>query len=64
MICVLDEIGYSFVVFLEPLKHDLEEGRGALSMAGSLQVGVYSMSGPVLAAVVARWGERKACMVG
>jgi len=64
VICVLDGIGYSFGVFLEPLISDLGEGRGALSIAGSLQVGVYSLSGPVVAVVVARWGERKACMVG
>ena len=64
VICVLDGIGYSFGVFLEPLIKDLGESRGALSIAGSLQVGVYSLSGPVVAGVVARWGERKACMVG
>eukprot|EP00092_Neocalanus_flemingeri_P032823 GFUD01035699.1.p1 GENE.GFUD01035699.1~~GFUD01035699.1.p1 ORF type:complete len:463 (+),score=142.43 GFUD01035699.1:137-1525(+) len=64
VICVLDGIGYSFGVFLEPLIADLGVGRGALSMAGSLQSGVYSLSGPVVAMVVSRWGERKACMVG
>jgi len=63
-ICILDGIGYSFGVFLEPLLEEFEEGRGALSIAGSLQVGVYSLSGPMVAAVVGKWGERKACMVG
>lgn len=63
-ICILDGIGYSFGVFLEPLLEEFEEGRGALSIAGSLQVGVYSLSGPMVAVVVGKWGERKACMVG
>jgi len=64
VICVLDGIGYSFGVFLDPLLSELETGRGALSMAGSLQVGVYSMSGPAVAKVVFLWGERKACIIG
>jgi len=63
-ICVLDGIGYSFGVFLEPLLQEFEEGRGVLSIAGSLQVGVYSLSGPLVAVVLRKWGERKACMVG
>ena len=63
-ICVLDGIGYSFGVFLEPLLMEFEEGRGALSIAGSLQVGVYSLSGPMVAVVVGKWGERKVCMLG
>ena len=63
-ICVLDGIGYSFGVFLEPLLEEFEEGRGALSIAGSLQVGVYSLSSPMVAVVVGKWGERKVCMVG
>ena len=32
-ICVLDGIGYSFGVFLEPLLVEFNEGRGALSIA-------------------------------
>jgi len=64
VICILDGIGYSFGVFLEPLISELQVGRGALSMAGSFQVGVYSLSGPLVALIVAKWGERKACMVG
>ena len=43
---ILDGIGYSFGVFLEPLLVDMVEGRGVLSMAGSLQVGV--LGSPVL----------------
>ena len=39
-VCVLDGVGYSFGVFFDPLLHDLgaDQGRGLLSIAGSLQV--------------------------
>ena len=63
-VCVLDGIGYSFGVFLEPLLADLGEGRGVLSMAGSMQVGVYGFSSPLVAWVVNKYGERIPCMIG
>jgi len=65
-LCVflLDGIGYSFGVFLEPLLSDLGEGRGVLSMAGSMQVGVYGFSSPVVAKIINKYGERKPCMCG
>eukprot|EP00092_Neocalanus_flemingeri_P039693 GFUD01043225.1.p1 GENE.GFUD01043225.1~~GFUD01043225.1.p1 ORF type:complete len:450 (+),score=115.12 GFUD01043225.1:98-1447(+) len=63
-VCVLDGIGYSFGVFLEPLLADLGEGRGVLSMAGSMQVGVYGFSSPVVARIINKYGERRPCMVG
>jgi len=61
---VLDGIGYSFGVFLEPLLVDIGEGRGVLSMAGSMQVGVYGFSSPLVAKIVNKYGERRPCMVG
>lgn len=61
---VLDGIGYSFGVFLEPLLVDIGEGRGVLSMAGSMQVGVYGFSSPFVAKIVNKYGERRPCMVG
>lgn len=61
---VLDGIGYSFGVFLEPLLADLGEGRGVLSMAGSMQVGVYGFSSPLVAGIVNKYGERRPCMLG
>lgn len=67
VICVLDGVGYSFGVFLEPLLEDNMDdgdGRGILSMAGSLQVGVYGLSSPFVAVLVTRYGARICCMTG
>ena len=61
---VLDGIGYSFGVYLEPLIADLSVGRGMLSMAGSMQVGVYGLSSPLVAKIVNRYGERRPCILG
>jgi len=61
---VLDGIGYSFGVYLEPLIAELSVGRGVLSMAGSMQVGVYGFSSPFVAKIVNRYGERKPCIFG
>ena len=33
-------------------------------MAGSLQVGVYGLSSPLVSRLVERWGERRTCMLG
>merc|ERR1712142_328926 len=40
------------------------KGRGVLSMAGSLQVGVYGFSSPVVAKVIRKYGERIPCIIG
>ena len=61
---ILDGIGYSFGVFFEPLLVDMVEGRGVLSMAGSLQVGVYGFSSPVVAKIIRKYGERIPCIIG
>lgn len=63
-IFVLDGIGYSFGVFLEPLLEEIKEGRGLLSVAGSMQIGVYGFSSPIVAKLVNRYGERKICSIG
>jgi len=65
-VCVLDGIGYSFGVFFETLLHDLSggQGRGVLSIAGGLQVGVYGLASPVVARLVDRYGERRCCVAG
>jgi len=61
---ILDGIGYSFGVFLEPLLADIVGGRGVLSMAGSMQVGVYGFFSPVVAKIIQHYGERIPCIVG
>merc|ERR1719228_234084 len=65
-VCVLDGIGYSFGVFLEPLlaESEIGEGRGVLSLAGSMQVSVYGLSSPLVSKLMKRYGERKPCMAG
>ena len=63
-VCVLDGVGYSYGILLEPLLEEFEGGRGLLSMAGSLQVGVYGLSSPLVSLLVESWGERRVCMVG
>ena len=63
-VCVLDGVGYSYGMFLQPLIEEFDEGRGLLSVAGSLQVGVYGLSSPLVSRLVERWGERRVCMLG
>ena len=63
-LCVLDGISYTFGMFLTPLMEELQCGRGAISTAGSLQVGVYSMSGIFASRLVTRYGSRAVCMAG
>jgi len=65
-ICVLDGVGYSFGVLFEPLLKDLSDGhgRGTLAIAGSLQIGVYGFSSPLVAKIVDKYGERIPCMIG
>ena len=63
-VCVLDGVGYSFGVLLPPLLEELGQGRGVLAMAGSLQVGVYGLSSPLVSRLVERWGERSCCLLG
>ena len=63
-VCVLDGVGYSYGVLLSPLLEDLGQGRGVLAMAGSLQVGVYGLSSPLVSRLVERWGERVCCLLG
>jgi len=65
VICVLDGVGYSFGIFLLPLLNDgVTDSRGLLSMAGSLQVGCYGFSSPLVVWLEGRVGARKCCMLG
>jgi len=63
-LCVLDGISYTFGMFLGPLMEELKCGRSAISTAGSLQVGIYSMSGIFASRLVTRYGSRPVCMAG
>jgi len=61
---VLDGIGYSFGMFMEPLKAELGEGNFGVSSIGSIQIAVYLSSGPVVAMLVTKYGARPVCITG
>jgi len=61
---VLDGIGYSFGMFMEPLKAELGEGNFGISSIGSIQIAVYLSSGPVVAWLVTKYGARPVCITG
>ncbi|CAN0557596.1 unnamed protein product, partial [Ectocarpus sp. 8 AP-2014] len=63
-ICVLDGTMYSFGVFLEPLMDDLNQSRGTISIAGSLQVALSAFVAPLAGHFVRKTGARKVCLVG
>ena len=52
---VLDGVSYSFGVLLDPLVSELGVGRGGISMVGSLQTGVYSVSGLIASKLTTRY---------
>ena len=52
---VLDGVGYSFGVLLDPLVAELGVGRGGISIVGSLQTGVYSISGLIASKATSRY---------
>ena len=63
-IAVLDGVGYTTGILLDSLLQDLGGGRASLSLAASLQVGVYCLSGPVVGRLVTSHGCRPVCIAG
>ena len=63
-ICVLDGTMYSFGVFLEPLMEDLQQPRGTISIAGSLQVALSAFIAPVAGHFVRKKGAKTVCLAG
>jgi len=61
---VLDGIGYSFGVMLQPLAKEFGSGTAAMSFVGSLLMGGYLLIGPIAAASVNRYGTRCTCITG
>lgn len=61
---VLDGIGYSFGVMLQPLAKEFGCGTASMSFVGSLLMGGYLLVGPIAAASVNRYGTRKTCITG
>jgi len=63
-ICVLDGTMYSFGVLLDPLMSDLNQSRGLVSTAGSLQVALSAFIAPVAGVMVRKVGARVVCLTG
>ena len=51
---VIDGMGYSFGVMLEPLMHEFHVGAGQVAFVGSILNGVVMLSAPVAAACINR----------
>ena len=51
---VIDGMGYSFGVMLQPLMHEFHVGAGEISFVGSILNGVYLLSAPLAAACINR----------
>ena len=52
---IIDGIGYSYGVLLEPLKSEFQSGTGSVALVGSILAGVIMLTGPVAAASVNRY---------
>ena len=63
-IAILDGVGYTTGILLDALLKDLGGGRAEVSLAGSLQVGVYCLSGPLVGKLVSALGARPVCIAG
>lgn len=61
---VIDGIGYSFGVLLEPVQSEFDSGVGKVAFVGSILTGVILLSAPVAAAMVNRFGPRITCISG
>ena len=51
---VIDGMGYSFGVMLQPLMYEFHVGAGEISFVGSILNGVYLLSAPLAAACINR----------
>jgi len=61
---VIDGLGYSFGVLLEPIQREFKAGSGSASFVGSILAGVILLTGPIAAFGVNRFGTRATCMTG
>ena len=61
---ILDGISYTFGVLLEPLVRSFDSNRSTVSLVGSLLVGVYLTSGPIVGGLVNKYGCRPVCIGG
>ena len=63
-VAMIDGVGYTTGILLDSLLEDLGGGRASIAVVGSLQVGVYSFSGPLVGKLIDRFGARPVCIAG
>ncbi|KAL5273061.1 hypothetical protein ACFFRR_000060 [Megaselia abdita] len=61
---MVDGIAYTFGIFLDKLVEHFGEGKGKVSWVGSLLCGVYLSAGPIVSALVNKYGCRAICIAG
>jgi len=61
---VIDGMGYSFGVLLEPMRMEFKTGAGSVAFVGSILAGVIMLTAPIAAASINRFGTRITCIVG
>lgn len=60
----VDGIATSFGILLEPLVRDFESNRSTVSWIGSLMIGVYNLSGPIVSISIKKFGARAVIIFG
>jgi len=63
-VATLDGVGYTTGLMLSTLLKDLGGSWAEVCVLGSLQVGVYSLTGPIVGRIITEWGGRPVCMLG
>jgi len=61
---VLDGIAYSFGILLNSISKHFGEGKGMISLVGSILAGVIMLVGPIASALTNKYGTRVVCIMG
>lgn len=61
---IVDGIAYTFGVFLNEFVNYFQEGKGKVAWVGSLLSGMYLSAGPLVSALVNKFGCRAVCIAG
>jgi len=61
---VIDGIGYSFGVMLQPINAEFKSGIAYVAFVGSILAGVILLTGPLAAIAINRFGTRLTCITG
>jgi len=61
---IVDGIATSFGVILAPIIGSFDSNRSTVSWIGSLLIGVYNLSGPIVSLLVKRFGHRAVSITG